>query len=154
MKKFLSIWFVVFLNATTWAYLGPEPEVTKHDYKLSRRAFLMKYAQNDSVLYEAINFYFDKRASGINKTIAFPIGLVITTLTSSVFVTTNNEQTKNLSSYGMVFGGVTTLVGIPLGVKGIRLLKKFNRKNLYLAIQQIKSGQMSSQDFYNKIHQY
>lgn len=128
-------------------------QVDKREYKMNRKAFLLKYAQEDTTLAEAINLYFDKRAKGINSVVAFPVGLATTIVCSSIYVVTSHSQTKSLSSYGIIFGGVTTLVGIPLGIKGLKILKKYKRKDLYLAILQIKSGQMTSKDFYNKIHE-
>lgn len=128
-------------------------EVSKREYKMNRKAFLLKYAQEDTTLAEAINLYFDKRATGINKVIAFPVGIATTLVCASIYFGSDHTQVKSLSSYGIVFGGITTLVGIPLGIKGLKILRKHTRKNLYLAILQIKSGQMTSKDFYNKIHE-
>jgi hypothetical protein len=145
----LYIFFLLFIsNLNSFSQ-----QVDKREYKMNRKTFLLKYAQEDTTLAEAINLYFDKRATGINKIVAFPVGLATTLVCSAIYFGTNHSQTKSLSSYGIVFGGVTTLVGIPLGINGLKILKKYKRKDLYLAILQIKSGQMTSKDFYNKIHE-
>lgn len=147
MKVYI-IGFVIALCSSVWA----QEKIDKHSYQMNRKAYLLKYAQEDSVLAEAINLYFDKRDAAINKTIAFPMGLVITTASVIVHVASPDKQVKGLSNYGIIFGGLTTLVGTPMGIKGIKMLKRYTRKDLYLAILQIKEGKMTSQDFFNKIH--
>ena len=146
MRLFLSLFLLTYFSVLS------QENIDKHNYKMNRKAYLLKYAQEDSVLAEAINLYFDKRASGMNKIVAFPLGVVVTTAASTLLLASEDVQTKSLASYGVLFGGVTSLIGIPLGINGIKLLKKYTRKNLYLAILQIKSGEMTSQDFYNKIY--
>lgn len=150
--KDLKIFGFILLVFMVFPLISQE-NIAKRDYKISRNAYILKYAQDDSTLNEAINLYFDKRASGINKVLAFPIGLTIATISSVIYFTANKKEVRSLSGFGIIFGGASMVVGVPVGVSGIRILKNHSRKNLYLAIMQIKSGQMSAQDFYNKIHE-
>lgn len=147
----MKVYLIGLILALCSSVLAQE-KIDKRSYQMNRKAYLLKYAQEDSVLAEAINAYFDKRDAAINKTIAFPMGVAVTAASVIVHVASPDKQVKSLANYGIIFGGLTTLVGIPMGIKGIKMLKKYTRKDLYLAILQIKSGQMSSQDFYNKIH--
>ncbi|MFN8436780.1 MAG: hypothetical protein U0V72_03985 [Cytophagales bacterium] len=129
-------------------------DIKKSDYKLSRKEYLKKYAETDSTLAEAINLYFDKRKKGVYKVVALPFGIIISAATITTFATTENATVKRLSSYGVVFGVIASMAGVPHFLHGIRILKKYNRKELYYAIEQIKAGHLSSQDFYNKVEQY
>jgi hypothetical protein len=144
MRLILLFCFVVF------GCYGQD-SIQKKDYKLTRKAFLLRYAQGDTLLVKAINFYFDKRIDARNKLVALPVGVVVTSGSLLLYDKAKTNQDKSLTGFGVIFGVAATVISIPLTIKGLRILRKYNKRQLYMGILQVKAGAMSSTDFLNKI---
>lgn len=144
MRLILLFCFVVF------GCYGQD-SIQKKEYKLTRKAFLLRYAQGDTLLEKVINFYFDKRIDARNKLVALPVGVVVTSGSLLLYEKAKTNQDKSLTGFGVIFGVAATAISIPLTIKGLKIFRKYNRRQLYMGILQVKAGAMSSTDFLNKI---
>ena len=118
----------------------------KRDYKLSKVEFLNHPSIKDSILRTTVNLFWDARIKSLQKAYAFPISLGFTTLCSAIYFSQKN-QNNNLSgiaTYGIGFGLLSSIISIPITIKGYKLASKYSRKNLFNEIMQVQNGHKSS----------
>lgn len=124
----------------------------KKEYKLKKEEFIARHCGTDSLLKSTVNIYYEARKNALRKVYALPISLGLTGICSILYITQKNENNNisGVASYGIAFGAISSLISIPITLKGSKTASRYSRKILYEEVQSVKKGEKSSKQLFEE----
>jgi hypothetical protein len=153
MKSILLLIFYVIININfSFAQTKKEFQLSNKEVKkLSKNDFLDHYAGPDTMKAAIIEYYFHYHNRGYKKIVGMPLAFLYGTAMIALSITSKNKQVASLSYYGGLFGLAATAFSVPAFVKGLKQIKKYNKKELYKLLGDFDSGKVELKSYYENI---